>query len=98
VCRWIGALIAVGGINFQPKGNNPQYIYVMSLNGTVRLAPMNEFVGSVAAPEVVVQSGSDKKDPRITWADPNQLDPPLNLPYGEISGLLLSGFVSWIIK
>ena len=90
-----GALIAIGGINFQPKGENTQYIYVMSLNGKVRLAPMNDFVGSVAAPDVVVQSGNGAN---ITWADPNLLDPPLNLPDGEEHGLLLSGFISWIIK
>ena len=90
-----GAIIAVGGIDFQPKLVSSQYIYLMSTKGKIRLAPMNDFVGAVAGKEVLVQSGDPKKTPSITWADPSEFD--LNLPADEVHGLLLVGLVSWII-
>jgi hypothetical protein len=87
-----GALIANGGINFQPQLNNTEYLYVMSLAGDITMKPGDSFVGSIAGDLTVqLQPGVT-----ITWADPTGLE--LNLPGDEDHELLLAGIATWIIN
>jgi hypothetical protein len=88
-----GALIANGGINFQPNLSNSQYIYIMSLNKTVNMQPSKgNFVGSIAGNVFV----NLQPNCTITWADPSDLN--INLPGGEEHELLFDSIADWIIK
>jgi hypothetical protein len=78
-----GCLIAVGDIKFQPtvSSSPADFIFIMSINGTITAQPHGEFYGSFAGDvEVQTQPGST-----ITWSDPSGEN--LNLPPGGLSGM-----------
>lgn len=80
-----GCLIAVGDIKFAPTVSSgaDDFIFVMSINGTITAQPNGEFHGSFAGDvEVQVQPGST-----ITWSDWRDVEGGLNLPHGNLSGL-----------
>lgn len=86
-----GCIIAVGDIKFLPtvSSSPADFIFVMSINGTITAQPQGGFYGSFAGKvEVQMQPGST-----ITWSDPSGEN--LNLPSGWLSGLQIK---TWKIR
>jgi len=72
-----GCIIAVGDVNFQPNlpGGSDDFIFVMSIDGTVKFQPGNDFYGSVAGDvDVFLQP-----DVSLNWWDGSD---GLNFPGG----------------
>jgi hypothetical protein len=89
-----GCIIAVGDIDFQPTfdGDDQDFIFVISLTGTVHFAPQNKFFGAVAG-----KGGVD--------GDGVELWPGTDIAYGNLpaevnwpggGGELIWGVQTWL--
>jgi Tfp pilus assembly protein PilX len=68
-----GSIIAMGSINFQPNHTNNQFIYLMSIQGTINFQPNSSFVGSIAGNATIDLQPNNT----ISWVTPPG---SLNLP------------------
>jgi len=85
-----GAIIALGNIDYQPNHTNGQYIYLMSISGTINFQPNSNFTGSIAG-----QANLNLQPNNIiSWTDPGGLN--LNLPEGSNIGI--GSIQSWRIQ
>jgi len=81
-----GCIIEVADVNFSPDidSNPDNFVFVMSVNGTVFFHPLADFYGSLAGNvEVQLQPGSS-----LIWEDPSDED--LNFPSGDPEKLGIS--------
>ncbi len=90
-----GCIIAVGDIDFQPQipsGSPDDFVFVMSLTGTVHFKPQNDFYGAIAGNVVVeLMPGVD-----VTWTEPpSDEEGGLNFPTGSVADLRI---VTWEIN
>jgi hypothetical protein len=88
-----GCIIAVGDINFQPNmsGNEDDFLFLLSLEGTTTLKPNGDFYGSLAgSAEVELYPGND-----LTWTETPEEG--LNFPGGDYGGSTGSGRITQII-
>ncbi|MHA2069601.1 MAG: hypothetical protein ACXABY_35000, partial [Candidatus Thorarchaeota archaeon] len=83
-----GIIIAVGDVVFSPNiASNPDdFVFIMSIKGTVWFSPGNDFYGSVAGDvEVQLQPNST-----LIWHEPPY--ELLHIPQGEVEALQLRTF------
>lgn len=86
-----GCIIAIGDIFFSPQTDNDpnNFVFVMSVEGTIKMNPLGNFYGSLAGDvEVTVQPGSE-----IIWTDPSGTD--FNFPDGITAALEI---LSWRVS
>jgi len=86
----VGSIVAIGDIYFSPKvtSNPTDFIFLMSVEGTVFMNPQGDFYGSVAGDvEVQLQPGCS-----VTWRDPSGSE--VGFPDGSIDEPVI---IDWII-
>lgn len=87
-----GSIIAMCDIDFQPNHTNSEYIYLMSICGTINFQPNCTFTGSLAGNATI----NLQPNILITWQDPNGLD--LNLPGSSSYGTGIGIIANWKIQ
>jgi len=71
-----GCIIAEGDLNYQPNISGDDFVFLMSIEGTVSLSPSNSFYGSIAGnSEVELMPGTS-----LNWIEPTD---GLNYPGGD---------------
>ncbi len=83
-----GCIIAVGDVYFAPKGDvgSPDnFVFIMSVEGTVLLQPSGTFYGAIAGNLKVIQQPG--YNPNITWISPGN-GSNLNFPTGSVMKVL----------
>jgi len=71
-----GCIVAVGDLNYQPNIIGEDFVFLMSIEGTVSLSPSNSFYGSIAGnSEVELMPGTS-----LNWIEPTD---GLNYPGGD---------------
>ena len=89
-----GCIIAVGDVYFAPKGDVGglgDFVFLMSIEGSVTLQPGGDFYGSVAGnADVTLRPGN-----LLQWINPDDLEGTLNFPTETVGELTV---VSYTIK
>jgi hypothetical protein len=88
-----GCIIAIGDITFQPamQSREGDFVFVMSVGGTVRFQPRGTFYGSLAGhAEVRLQPGC-----RLVW---RPLTKALNFPIDQYSAVGTATITSWEVS
>lgn len=75
-CLGSGCIIAIGDINFQPhvEGDEDDFIFIMSIGGSINVQPGGNFYGTLAA------AGGINFQPGCGVFKPGELPDTLNLP------------------
>ena len=89
-----GCIIAVGDVYFAPKGDvgsEGEFVFIMSIEGTVTLQPGGDFYGAVAGnADVALQPGNT-----LIWTNPGESGGNINFPTETVGELTV---LSYTIK